>query len=143
MVATATLISGQVKYAAGKPRQTAYGDRIDVMITLNTGEDIRLWGNPADPSLTALSKGQDVSLMQNGKGYKLVSNGNFTPVNTNDRPKVEPPALAEPVLPQDQDCLEIVTIFRQLRAALPECREDTVRAFTSTVFMQRCKAEAE
>ncbi|WP_416667922.1 hypothetical protein [Egbenema bharatensis] len=142
MVATAMLISGKVKYAAGKPRQTIYGDRINVMITLSTGEDVRLWGNPGDPSLTPLRKGQDVSLMQNGKGYKLVSHSDSAPINGSDRPPVAP-SMAEPVLPQDQDCLEIVTIFRQLRAALPECREDTVRAFTSTVFMQRCKAEAE
>jgi hypothetical protein len=47
--------------------------RINAVITLPLGEEIKLWGDPGDPALTALTKGQQVALAQNAKGgWQLV-----------------------------------------------------------------------
>ena len=45
--------------------------------------------------------------------------------------------------PTSRDVGEIVDIFQELKAALPEAQETTVRAFASTLFMQRRKEDAE
>jgi hypothetical protein len=62
------LIYGRVKYAANKPRQTTHGMRINCVISLPDGEEIKLWGDPGDPALTSLSKGQQVQLAKNALG---------------------------------------------------------------------------
>lgn len=45
--------------------------------------------------------------------------------------------------PTSRDVVEIVGIFQELKGALPEAQETTVRAFASTLFMQRRKEDAE
>ena len=76
------LTTATVKYAAGHPRQTQYGDRINVLVTLADGTEQRLWGNPDDATLTALKRGQAVQLAKDTKGYKLVTQVD-TPQQTN------------------------------------------------------------
>jgi hypothetical protein len=47
--------------------------RINCVITLPSGEEVKLWGDPGDPMLTSLTKGQQVQLAQNAKGnWQLV-----------------------------------------------------------------------
>jgi hypothetical protein len=73
MAQTLNLTYGRVKYTAGQPKQTSYGMRINVVLTLASGEEVKLWGDPGDPALTALTKGQQVQLAQNSKGnWQLV-----------------------------------------------------------------------
>ena len=73
MAQALTLTYGRVKYIPGEPRQTSHGMRINAVITLPLGEEIKLWGDPGDPALTALTKGQQVALAQNAKGgWQLV-----------------------------------------------------------------------
>lgn len=73
MAQTLNLTYGRVKFAAGKPVQTSYGLRINAVVTLASGEEVKLWGDPGDPMLTALAKGQQVQLAQNAKGnWQLV-----------------------------------------------------------------------
>ncbi|WP_019500910.1 hypothetical protein [Pseudanabaena sp. PCC 6802] len=67
---SATLIAGKVKYAAGKAKDYGHGDRINVVITAG-GEEVKVWGKP-DDAISLLKKGQDVQLIHDGKGYKLV-----------------------------------------------------------------------
>ncbi|MBE9067908.1 hypothetical protein IQ260_18865, partial [Leptolyngbya cf. ectocarpi LEGE 11479] len=45
--------------------------------------------------------------------------------------------------PTSRDVVEIVGLFQELKGALPEAQETTVRAFASTLFMQRRKEDAE
>jgi hypothetical protein len=54
MAKTLNIIQGVVKYAAGPARETKNGPRINVVITLPSGEDIKLWGDPGDAVLTPL-----------------------------------------------------------------------------------------
>jgi hypothetical protein len=73
MAQTLNLTYGRVKYTPGEPRQTSHGMRINAVITLPSGEEIKLWGDPGDPALTALKKNQQVALAQNAKGnWQLV-----------------------------------------------------------------------
>lgn len=70
---TATLIAGKVRYAASTPKDFGHGERINVVISpLTGGEDIKVWGSPND-AIAQLTKGQQVTLLFDGKGYKLVA----------------------------------------------------------------------
>lgn len=74
------LTYGRVKYPANEPRQTTHGLRINSVISLPSGEEIKLWGDPGDPLLTALKKGQQVALAQNAKGnWQLVNQQEQSP----------------------------------------------------------------
>ena len=68
MAQALNLTYGRVKFAAGEPRQTSYGMRINCVITLSDSQEVKLWGDPGDLALTALVKGQQVALAQNAKG---------------------------------------------------------------------------
>lgn len=72
MAAAATLITGTVKYGAGNPRPTKNGPRINALILLPDGEEVRLWGDPGDFAIEGLRKGQSVQLVESRGGYKLV-----------------------------------------------------------------------
>ncbi|NEP00876.1 MAG: hypothetical protein F6K58_19865 [Symploca sp. SIO2E9] len=63
-----TTASAQVKYPAGRTVETKYGSRINVVLTLPNGEDVKLWSNPDDQALTSLRKGQAVQVAQGIKG---------------------------------------------------------------------------
>lgn len=73
------LITATVKYAA-KPCTTQYGDRINAVITLPNGEEVKLWGKPEDRSIADLKRGQSVQLIQDAKGYKILEAAAPTPV---------------------------------------------------------------
>jgi hypothetical protein len=80
-MASLTIVQGTVKYAAGPARETKNGPRINVLVTLADGEEIKLWGDPGDPALTPLKKGQSVQLVKNakGNGYSLLDTSPTTP----------------------------------------------------------------
>lgn len=63
---------GIVKFAAGKVFNTTYGERINTVVALQNGEEIKLWGSPGDSALLSLKKGQAVRLTDAGKGWKLM-----------------------------------------------------------------------
>ena len=60
-----------------------------------------------------------------------------------DVSQAPPAALVPAKPPTSHDVIEIVGIFQELKAALPEAQETTIRAFSSTLFMQRRKDEPE
>jgi hypothetical protein len=84
MAQALTLTYGRVKYIPGEPRQTSHGLRINAVITLPSGEEVKLWGDPGDPALTALTKGQQVALAQNAKGGWQLVQQQETPQQTNN-----------------------------------------------------------
>lgn len=123
-MAAVTLISGKVKYAAGQPRQTQYGERINVVIARGDGgEDIKLWGNPGDV-IAHLRKGEAVQLMHDGKGYKLVAT---VPTPDNGNGKL-PTAPAPESWSEDHRAL----IFNELKhraGVLTCCHEEIKKRF--------------
>jgi hypothetical protein len=52
-------------------------------VTLTDGEETKLWGDPGDPSLTPLKKGNAVQLVKNAKGtgYSLLDTSPTTPAD--------------------------------------------------------------
>lgn len=55
------------------------------------------------------------------------------------------PPQSVPVAKQltSHDAAEIVSIFKELKAAQPEAQQTTIRAFSSTLFMQLSMADGE
>jgi hypothetical protein len=86
-MATLNIIQGTVKYAAGPARETKNGPRINVLVTLADGEETKLWGDPGDPALTPLKKGQSVQLVKNAKGT------GYSLLDTSPTAPAAPPAL--------------------------------------------------
>ncbi len=58
---------------ASTPKDFGHGERVNVVITPVTGgDDIKVWGRPTD-AIAQLTKGQQVTLLSDGKTYKLVA----------------------------------------------------------------------
>lgn len=75
-----TITQATVKYPSGKVFSTKYGDRINAVVTLPDGEEIKLWSNPDDPTLTSLRKGQSLQLAQDAKGrWQLIKSADESP----------------------------------------------------------------
>lgn len=72
VMATIKHTQGTVKFTVGKVFTTAYGERINAVLTLANGEEFKLWGSPSDSTLLSLKKGQVVQLADGGKGWKLM-----------------------------------------------------------------------
>ena len=87
-MATLNIIQGTVKYAAGPARETKNGPRINVVVTLADGEETKLWGDPGDPALAPLKKGNAVQLVKNAKGT------GYSLLDTSPTPPAAPPAKA-------------------------------------------------
>lgn len=64
-IATAT-----VKFEAREPKETQYGPRVNAVLTLDSGEEIKVWGNPGDP-VQFLRKGERVQVVKGKKGWDL------------------------------------------------------------------------
>ena len=65
------ILKGKVKYTAGKVFEGQYGLSINAAITLDNGTDIRVYGKPDDEKLKALKKDDAVTIIHDGKSYKV------------------------------------------------------------------------
>ena len=82
------ILKGRVKYTAGKVFEGQYGLSINAAITLDNGTDIRVYGKPDDEKLKALQKDDVVTIIHDGKSYKVA----FDMVTANELPeKVQTP----------------------------------------------------
>jgi len=82
------ILKGKVKYTAGKVFEGQYGPSINAAITLDNGTDIRVYGKPDDNKLMALKKDDVVTIIHDGKSYKVA----FDMVTANEIPeKVQTP----------------------------------------------------
>ena len=74
-MATATLTQGTVKYGPCDPREYNGRWRVNAVVTLANGSDVKVWGDPDGPE-SRLQKGQHVQILQgrgrNGPTYSLV-----------------------------------------------------------------------
>ncbi|WP_126148335.1 hypothetical protein [Synechococcus elongatus] len=64
MAQPVSLASGVVKFTPNEPRDYGYGPRISALISSDTGEEVRVYGNEGDPILLSLKKGQRVQLVK-------------------------------------------------------------------------------
>jgi hypothetical protein len=82
------ILKGRVKYTAGKVFEGQYGPSINAAITLDNGTDIRVYGKPDDEKLKALQKDDVVTIIHDGKSYKVA----FDMLTANELPeKVQTP----------------------------------------------------
>lgn len=84
-MATATLINAKVKYPSREPKDYGNGERINIVVTASTGEEIKLWGKPTD-AIALLKKGESVQIIFDGKNHKLLEPESSTvkPESTTD-----------------------------------------------------------
>lgn len=151
MPQTLSIHTATVKFPAGKTFTTQYGDRVNAVLVIpTTGEEVKLWGNPGDPTLTALKKGQQVALAQDQKGWKLIN----TPPATDARPTSEnignEKAIAFTALSADEK-KAVASYIDQLGDLYGYCQRVTVaknlaenagedaRTIATTLFIQAVK----
>lgn len=65
------ILKGKIKYTAGKVFDGQFGASINAVITLTNGEDVRVYGKPDDEKLKSLKKDDEVTVIYDGKSYKV------------------------------------------------------------------------
>jgi hypothetical protein len=68
------MITATVKYPAREATQTTRGPRINALVTLPDGQDVKIWANEGDGLVSTWKKGQTVTvrLTKDGKYYDAV-----------------------------------------------------------------------
>lgn len=158
---TITLITAIVKQPATL-LQTKWGEKLKAVVH-DGSRDIELWRKPNDSSLLSLAEGQELTLY--AKQATRQDGGSYTQyeiIGTGDRPPSQPAPgngngnghtppgvtmqtpVTHPTKPAlNADVKEWISIFDELRAALPQAQESTWRAAASTLFVQRLQIRAD
>jgi hypothetical protein len=150
MPQTLTIHTATVKFPAGKTFTTQYGDRVNaVLIIPATGEEIKLWGNPGDPTLSALKKGQQVAVAQDQKGWKLINTPPAAESPASEKPTQQRSIEFAPLSPADKQA--IASYIDQLGDLYGYCQRVTAtknlaegggedaRTIATTLFIQAVK----
>ena len=127
------VLKGIVKYAAGPPREGQYGPSINILVTLDEGYDVRVYGKPGDP-IEKLKAKHPVQLIEDKGKYKLIEEE--TPAQQ-PQPieKTEKPDMAQMIY-------EMTTLYSNaykdiynamINAGIPH---ENATAATSTIFIQ-------
>jgi len=65
------IVKGVVKYSAGAPREGQYGPSINILVTLEDGSQVRVYGKPGDV-IERYKSGQNIQLVDDKGKYKVV-----------------------------------------------------------------------
>jgi ATP sulfurylase len=65
------IVKGVVKYGAGAPREGQYGPSINILVTLEDGSQVRVYGKPGDV-IERYKSGQNIQLIDDKGKYKVV-----------------------------------------------------------------------
>jgi hypothetical protein len=147
-MANITMATGKVKYGCGKPKDFGHGDRVNSVVTLDNGEEVKLWGKPDDQSLVSLRKGQAVSLIYDGKNYKLVNSQpapqtattaqtappQAAPVTNSELSKEQKRAIAE-YIEGRADLLKYCWTTAKVKLGDVTTDEESLRCAASTLFI--------
>jgi hypothetical protein len=141
------ILKGRVKYTAGKVFEGQYGLSINAAITLENGTDIRVYGKPDDEKLKALQKDDVVTIIHDGKSYKVAfdmvtanelqtpTEGNNVQQAVNVAPKTNGKLTAEEISEKATFMTGIYAdIFHQLQASGLEPAQAQPAA--ATIFIQ-------
>lgn len=95
------LVTATVKYPAREPRDTKFGPRINAVVALGNGEEVRIWGRPGQEPLATLTRDQAVQVVQDHKGnWHLVEPDQpAAPLGFHPGPVAAPPAPQAPPAP--------------------------------------------
>jgi ATP sulfurylase len=65
------IVKGVVKYGSGAPREGQYGPSINILVTLEDGNQVRVYGKPGDV-IERYKSGQNIQLIDDKGKYKVV-----------------------------------------------------------------------
>jgi hypothetical protein len=65
------ITKGIVKYGAGAPREGQYGPSINILVTLEDGSQVRVYGKPGDV-IERYKSGQAITLIDDNGKYKII-----------------------------------------------------------------------
>jgi len=139
------ILKGKIKYTAGKVFEGQFGASINCAVTLSTGEDIRVYGKPDDEKLKALKKDDEVTIIHDGKSYKIAfdmitaDNLPAPEDNKGDTPAAQPQKNSKLTLDEILEKATFMTsvyadIFHQLQASGLEPAQAQPAA--ATIFIQ-------
>ena len=127
------VLKGIVKYAAGSPREGQYGPSINILVTLDEGYDVRVYGKPGD-SIEQLKAKQPVQLIEDKGKYKLIEE-EAPAQKPQPTEKTEKPDMREIIHEMETLYSDIfIDIFNaMISAGIPI---ENATAATSTIFIQ-------
>jgi ATP sulfurylase len=129
------IVKGVVKYGAGAPREGQYGPSINILVTLEDGSQVRVYGKPGDV-IERYKSGQNIQLIDDKGKYKVVEEEMQQAAKQVQNIDVsEKPDLAKLVF--DMSALyskSYVEIYNAIvEAGIPH---ENATAATSTIFIQ-------
>ena len=129
------IVKGIVKYGAGAPREGQYGPSINILVTLEDGSQVRVYGKPGDV-IERYKSGQNIQLVDDKGKYKVVEEEMQQAAKQVQNIDVsEKPDLAKLVF--DMSALyskSYVEIYNAIvEAGIPH---ENATAATSTIFIQ-------
>ncbi len=129
------IVKGIVKYGSGAPREGQYGPSINILVTLEDGSQVRVYGKPGDV-IERYKSGQNIQLVDDKGKYKVVEEEMQQAAKQVQNIDVsEKPDLAKLVF--DMSALyskSYVEIYNAIvEAGIPH---ENATAATSTIFIQ-------
>lgn len=129
------IVKGIVKYGSGAPREGQYGPSINILVTLEDGSQVRVYGKPGDV-IERYKSGQNIKLVDDKGKYKVVEEEMQQAAKQVQNIDVsEKPDLAKLVF--DMSALyskSYVEIYNAIvEAGIPH---ENATAATSTIFIQ-------
>ena len=132
------ITKGIVKYGAGAPREGQYGPSINILVTLEDGSQVRVYGKPGDV-IAWYKSGQAIQLIDDNGKYKVLEEDQQTmPAPTGvaviDQ-QSEKPDLAAMVFELSAIYSQAyIDIYNKIsEAGVPQ---ESATAATSTIFIQ-------
>jgi len=132
------ITKGIVKYGAGAPREGQYGPSINILVTLEDGSQVRVYGKPGDV-IERYKSGQAITLIDDNGKYKVLEESQTMPAPTGvaviEQQIAEKPDLAAIVFEMSAICTQAyIDIYNKINeAGVPQ---ETATAATSTIFIQ-------
>jgi hypothetical protein len=136
------VIEATVKFPAGRVFESQFGPRVNALLSLPDGSDVKVWGNPNDATLSSLQRGQAVKVLLDHRGkYKLLE--------ASQEPLKQPTAPKAGHIMSDDDKRAIAERIQQEAALLKYCLtvskdkfsdlitdEASFRALATTLFLR-------
>jgi hypothetical protein len=131
------ITKGIVKYGAGAPREGQYGPSINILVTLEDGSQVRVYGKPGDV-IERYKSGQAITLIDDNGKYKVLEDAETMPAPTGVaviEQQSEKPDLAAMVFELSAIYSQAyIDIYNKIsEAGVPQ---ETATAATSTIFIQ-------
>jgi hypothetical protein len=136
------VIEATVKFPAGRVFESQFGPRVNALLSLPDGSDIKVWGNPNDAALSVLQRGQAVKVLLDHRGkYKLLE-APQQPLKPSTAPKAghimtddDKRAIAERIQ-QEASLLRYCLSVSKEKFADLITGEESFRALATTLFLR-------